>query len=202
MCESVDDLNGTCTCTTRLRAIVRVVAWITTVVACNIQSFPSLPSTKVALSYVPPFCWVNVYPMLSLCLLPSLPSQFSSVDNIWFPKIPPYVRINRSNADVVVTGYSYLPMLSLSLSSFNRKLYLFWLALKRKHIDFISSTWTYFSLYDSWYPTTLTSWLLLSIFFSPWQLHGLIDIIPTQFESIVWLIFSLSQVNKTSDAVI
>ena len=40
LCKIVDDLKGACTCTARVRAIVREVVWIATVVARRIQSCP------------------------------------------------------------------------------------------------------------------------------------------------------------------
>ena len=64
----------------------------------------SLPGTKLALSSVPPFYWVKVCPMRSLCWCPPLPLQFSQVGDFWCLQIPPPVRINRFNADVVITG--------------------------------------------------------------------------------------------------
>ena len=39
LCESVDDLKGECTCTTRLREIVREVNWLATVIARIIKKF-------------------------------------------------------------------------------------------------------------------------------------------------------------------
>ena len=46
--------------------------------------------------------------MRSLFWRPPLLPRFSYVDDFWFPLIPPSVWINKSNADVVITGYSSL----------------------------------------------------------------------------------------------
>ena len=42
LCETSDELRGACTCTTCLRAIIRGVNWLATVVARSIQIYPVL----------------------------------------------------------------------------------------------------------------------------------------------------------------
>ena len=55
-----------------------------------------------------------------------------------------------SRADMVVVVYSSLPMLSPPLRCLNRKLYIFWSSLSRKHIALIWSIYDCLYIVDAW----------------------------------------------------
>ena len=129
-----------------------------------------------------------------------LPPRFLLVD-FRFPQIPPSLLINRSRANVAGMVYSYLSILSSFLGLLNRKMYIFCSALSRKNIAFIWSNFDCFSFVDG-------SLLLLVSFFAAEnvfpasELRGFIDIVKTQLDGVVVIIFSLSRIHKTSNGVI
>ena len=125
LCKTADDLKGTCNCTTCLREILHKVTWLATVVARIIQSFPFLARYQSCVVFCSSFLCIK-YVSYALFVLAS--SSVTAIFVGWqflVSLILPYVRMNRSNDDVVVTVYSSLPTFSPSLSWFNRKLYLF-----------------------------------------------------------------------------